>query len=392
MTSQARLLDPPQGFPVLGMIGGGQLSRMTHQATAGLGIGFRVLAQNQDDSAARLVAESVFGDPDDPQVAEAFARECDVVTFDHEQVPPPTLAAMAAAGVVLRPGPQALELAQDKATMRARLLEAGIPVPDWAVITDATQARAFLEAHGGQAVLKTSRGGYDGRGVWICHSDSELEVAMQHPLAPGAQWLIEELVPYEQELAVLVARRPNGETVTYPVVRTLQRDGMCAEVIAPAPNISPELAAEAQQIAQSVADLTGVVGILAVELFQTSEAVLVNELAMRPHNSGHWSMDGAVTSQFENHARAVLDLPLGDPTPRQDWSVMVNVIGRHTQDLYEKLPDVISQDPNLKVHLYGKAVRSGRKLGHVTAYGPDLADVTARARAGAEHLMGAAND
>ncbi|MCH9815352.1 MAG: 5-(carboxyamino)imidazole ribonucleotide synthase [Actinomycetia bacterium] len=392
MKSQARLLAPPEGFPVLGMIGGGQLSRMTHQAAGGLGIGFRVLAQNPDESAARLVAESVFGDPDDPQSATEFASACDVVTFDHEQVPPATLAAMAAAGAVLRPGPQALELAQDKVTMRQRLQEAGVPVPDWAVVTDLGQARAFLKEHGGQAVLKLSRGGYDGRGVWICHNDADLASAMRHPLSPGAQWLIEELVPFEQELAALVARRPNGETVAYPVVRTLQRNGMCAEVIAPAPEISAELAAQAQQIARSVAELSGVVGILAVELFQTPQAVLVNELAMRPHNSGHWSIDGAVTSQFENHVRAVLDLPLGDPAQRQEWSVMVNVIGRSAQDLYESLPDVVAADPDLKIHLYGKAVRSGRKLGHVTAFGSDLAEVADRARAGAEHLMGAADE
>jgi 5-(carboxyamino)imidazole ribonucleotide synthase len=377
---------------VLGMIGGGQLSRMTHQAAAGLGVGFRVLAQNQDDSAARLVGESALGDPDDPQAATDFAVKCDVVTFDHEQVPPSTLAAMVAAGAVLRPGPDALVLAQDKAAMRSRLGETGIPVPSWAVVEDLAEARSFMQRHGGRGVLKLTRGGYDGRGVWICRDEAELERAMANVRPTGAEWLMEELVDFEQELAALVARRANGDVVAYPVVRTVQVNGMCAEVIAPAPNISADLVSQAKDIALKVAELTGVVGILAVELLQTAEGVLVNELAMRPHNSGHWSIDGAVTSQFENHARAVLDLPLGDTHPRQDWAVMVNVVGRGSDDIYRRYEQVLARDPALKIHLYGKSVRSGRKLGHVTAYGADLSDVTTRARAAAEDLMGATND
>src|SRR3712207_3082999 len=205
--------------------------------------------------------------------------------------------------------------------------------------------------------------------------------------------LVEERVDFVRELAALVVRSPSGQVAAYPVVESVQRDGICWEVVAPAPDLDDELALEAQQIAMRVAAELDVTGILAVELFETSDArVLVNELAMRPHNTGHWSMDGAVTGQFENHLRAVLDLPLGSPAARQPWTVMVNILGgshgRLSEELYAGYPHVFARDPRLKVHLYGKAVKPGRKVGHVTAYGDDLDDVRERARHAAAWFRG----
>lgn len=388
MTFSSGLLDPPSGFPVVGMIGGGQLARMTGQSAVSLGIGFRVLAAGSMDSAARAVREVAVGNADDPLVAADFASACDVVTFDHEQVPPDVLDAMVAAGATLRPGPESLVYAQDKIAMRELLTGAELPCPKWRVVEDAEQALEFAQSIGGDLVLKLSRGGYDGRGVWVCSSAAEIAEVMRQELPSGTRWLAEEKIDFAQELAAVVVRSPSGESLAYPVVRTVQTDGMCTEVVSPAPGLAYEHAVAAQDIALRVADLVSVTGVLAVEMFDTEDGVLINELAMRPHNSGHWSIDGAVTSQFENHLRGVLDLPLGDTSARQNWSVMVNVVGGEDTDLYAGTGRALRKDSELKIHLYAKESRSGRKLGHVTACGDELAPLLSRAHRAADEIAG----
>ena len=242
-------------------------------------------------------------------------------------------------------------------------------------------------------VLKTTRGGYDGKGVWVVDDEDGCVDAFAAASAAGVAILAEEKVDFRRELSALVARSPSGQVAAYPVVESVQLDGICFEVTAPAPDLDEELSVAAQRIAMRVADELDVTGILAVELFETRDGrVLVNELAMRPHNTGHWSMDGAVTGQFENHLRAVLDLPLGSPSARAPWTVMVNILGGGhgalSEDLYAGYPHVLARDPGLKVHLYGKTVKPGRKVGHVTAYGDDLDDVRERARHAAAWFRG----
>ncbi|HEX6325870.1 MAG TPA: 5-(carboxyamino)imidazole ribonucleotide synthase [Jiangellaceae bacterium] len=373
-------------WPVVGMIGGGQLARMTQPAAINLGIGFTVLAASAVDSAAKVVGNPMVADEKALDDLRRFAAGCDVVTFDHEQVPPELLHALAESGVTLRPSPQALLYAQDKGAMRAKLTEIGVPCPTHRIVDSPDDVAAFAAERGGwPVVLKTTRGGYDGKGVWQVESPAE----SAEPFKAGVPVLAEERVDFARELAAVVARSPHGQAVAYPVVESVQQDGMCIEVIAPAPALPADRAIEAQRIALSTAAALDVVGILAVELFETTDGrVLVNELAMRPHNSGHWTIDGAVTSQFENHLRAVLDLPLGSPAARADYAVMVNVLGGDLPDVYPAYRHVMARDPWLKVHWYGKQFRPGRKLGHVTVYGDDLDDLRARAWHAADYLKG----
>ena len=374
----------------VGMIGGGQLARMSAAPAAALGIGFRVLAQTADDPAAQVVRDIALGEHDDLDAVLRFADGCDVITFDHEHVPQPILERLVADGHAVRPGPIALAHAQDKATMRAALTRLGHPCPPWMVVDSADDVADFAGMHGWPVILKTSRGGYDGRGVWRVESAIEAAQVLAHPLAPGAVWLAEQAVPFVRELSAQVARSPHGQAVAYPVVQTTQTDGICAEVIAPAPALDERVALHAQQIALGIARDLDVVGMLAVELFDIGDDVLINELAMRPHNSGHWSIEGAVTSQFENHLRAVCDFPLGDPRPRAPFAVMVNVIG--ADDAVGELPSayrhVLARDPGLHVHAYGKAMRAGRKVGHVTVLGSDADALLARGQHAADYLSG----
>lgn len=362
----------------LGIVGGGQLARMMIAPAVELGVDVRVLAEEPGMAAA--LAATATGDYRDLETVRAFARGVDVLTFDHEHVPQEVLRALVADGVRVHPGPDALQFAQDKLLMRARLAELGMPQPEWARVTDAAGLQSFLDEHGGRAVVKTPRGGYDGKGVRVVASPDEVADWFD-----GGALLAEELVDFTRELAQQAARRPSGQLVAYPVVETVQRDGVCAEVIAPAPHGSARLTEVAASIGTAIAEGLGVTGMLAVELFQTTDdRLLVNELAMRPHNSGHWGQDGAVTGQFEQHVRAVLDLPLGDPAPRQPWSVMVNILGGPADDTLEsRFPAVLEAHPAVKVHTYGKAPRPGRKVGHVNAVGDDLDAVVYEARAAA---------
>ncbi|MER6615305.1 5-(carboxyamino)imidazole ribonucleotide synthase [Streptomyces xantholiticus] len=373
-------------FPVVGMVGGGQLARMTHEAGIPLGLKFKLLSDTPQDSAAQVVSDVVVGDYRDLDTLLEFARGCDVITFDHEHVPYEHLRALEAQGINVRPGPDALVHAQNKGVMRAKLMEIGVPCPRHRIVADPADAAAFAEEVGGfPVILKTVQGGYDGKGVWFVRSEEDAAA----PFKAGVQVLAEEKVDFRRELAANIVRSPHGQAVAYPVVESQQVDGVCDTVIAPAPDLDPDLAGQAQELALRIAKELGVVGHLAVELFETTDGrILVNELAMRPHNSGHWTQDGAVTSQFANHVRAVLDLPLGDPRPRAQWTVMCNVLGGDYPDMYAAYLHCMARDPQLKIHMYGKDVKPGRKVGHVNTYGDDLADALERARHAAGYLRG----
>jgi 5-(carboxyamino)imidazole ribonucleotide synthase len=368
--------------PVVGMVGAGQLARMTTAAAVGLGIDFRVLAAAADESAAQVCAGTVLGDYRSADDLLKFAAGCDVVTFDHEHVPPDLIGAMEQAGTAVRPGRAALRYAQDKLAMREKLAALGVPVPRFAPVADLAQVTAFAGQTGWPVVLKAVSGGYDGRGVWVCSTPAEAAAVLDH----GVALLAEEHVRFERELAILVARSPSKQGAAYPVVQTVQVDGICHEVIAPAPGLDAETAIDAEALGLRLAAELDVIGLLAVELFQTRRGLLVNEVAMRPHNSGHWTIEGAGTSQFEQHLRAVLNLPLGATRPVAPCVVMVNILGGTDPDLRDKLIHVWAADPAVKIHLYGKQVRPGRKVGHVTALGTDYDEVAERARHAARYL------
>lgn len=377
------MLEGRATLPRVGMVGGGQLSRMTHQAGIALGVSLQVLADATHDSAAQVAHGVTVGDHRRLADLRQFARSVDVVTFDHEHVPGEHLRALAAEGFRLAPGPEALAHAQDKLLMRRRLAALGLPQPAFAEVTGGDDVARFAETHGWPVVAKAIRGGYDGKGVWVLDGPA----AVAELLATGTRVYVERLVPLRRELAAQVARSPHGQAVAYPVVETVQVDGVCREVLAPAPGLADDDAVAAQRLALRVAGELGVVGMLAVELFDAGdEGLLVNELAMRPHNSGHWTIEGARTSQFEQHLRAVLDLPLGSPRPTAPYAVMANVLGGDDDRVPDRFLHVMAHDPEVKVHLYGKQVRPGRKVGHVTALGDDLDTVRARARHAAEYL------
>ncbi len=381
-------ISPPadaQGRPpVVGMVGAGQLARMTAQAAISLGIGFRVLADSAADSAAQVCPGTVVGDFRSAADLLGFAADCDVVTFDHEHVPGQHLTELERLTAV-RPGGAALRFAQDKLAMRERLgslsvlADLGVRCPRYRAVSSLADA---LDQLGWPVVLKATSGGYDGKGVWICDSKEAVAEVLSH----GIAMLAEEYIPFDRELAVLVARSPQGQGASYPVVQTVQRDGICREVIAPAPGLDPGLAIRAQRLGLAIAAELGVTGLLAIEMFEVGGGLVINELAMRPHNCGHWTIDGAATSQFEQHLRAVLDLPLGAVATTAGSSVMVNVLGGDDPDLYSRFVHVMAADPGVRVHLYGKRVRPGRKVGHVTVTGSDVGDLRDRARRAASYL------
>ncbi|HEX6937334.1 MAG TPA: 5-(carboxyamino)imidazole ribonucleotide synthase [Actinomycetes bacterium] len=375
------------GFPVVGVVGGGQLARMMAQPAIGLGITLRVLVRDAADSAAQVIPQTEVGAEDDLEALRRFAKGCDVLTFDHEHVPTAHLHALEADGVVVRPGPEALVHAQDKLVMRRRLTEIGVPCPRWTEVSSAEDLADFGREVGWPVVLKTPRGGYDGKGVLLV---DDVDAAADW-LAHGEPLLAEQRVEFTRELAVLVARSPHGQAAVWPVVETVQVDGICREVIAPAP-IAEDHALAAQQDALLVSAGLGVIGVMAVEMFDTPDGVLVNELAMRPHNSGHWTIEGSRTSQFEQHLRAVLDLPLGDTRMTAPDVVMVNVLGGDIEDMYSGYLHCLAHDPGLRIHMYGKQVRPGRKVGHVTTLGDDPVEVRERARHAAAFLRGDSDD
>ncbi len=385
-------MDSRTGLPVVGMVGGGQLARMTHQAAIALGQSLRVLAVNADDGAALVAADTVIGHHTDPDALRRFAKDCDVITFDHEHVPGALIAALVAEGVTVRPGAEALIHAQNKRVMRERLADLGVPVPAWRSVRSVADVVEFASARGGGPVVaKAAVGGYDGRGVWMLDRPDDAA----HLLDGAVDLIVEQRVPLRRELAAVVSRSPWGQVAAYPVVETVQRDGICVEVLAPAPGLSDDAATAAQQLAIRIATELDVVGILAVELFECDdEDLVVNELAMRPHNSGHWTIEGARTSQFEQHLRAVLDYPLGETSMTAPVVVMANVLGGEpsAMGIDERLHHLFAADPGARVHLYGKQVRPGRKIGHVTVLGDDLDSVRERAARAATWLREGSGD
>ncbi len=381
-------MDTRTGLPVVGMVGGGQLARMTHQAAISLGLSLRVLAAGEADSAGLVASDVVRGHHTDLEALRSFARDVDVVTFDHEHVPGEHLRTLESEGVALRPGPSALAFAQNKLLMRERIAALGLPGPAFAEVTGVEDVRKFGESHSWPVVLKAASGGYDGRGVWLVDSPDEANSLVPELLDAGTPLLVEQKVEMRRELSALVARSPFGQGSAWPVVETVQQDGINTEVLAPAPGLTEERTHQAQELALRIAEELGVVGVLAVELFETGTGLLVNELAMRPHNSGHWTMDGSRTSQFEQHVRAVLDYPLG-VTELLSPTVMANVLGApETPETSpdERLHHLFARFPDVRVHLYGKGERPGRKLGHVNVLGPVTDDTRRRARLAAHWL------
>lgn len=375
--------------------GGGQLARMMQQAAISLGIDVRLLAEGPDVSAAQVVPLTTVGDYRDLATLQSLVAGADALTFDHEHVPTGHLAVLAKQ-VAVRPGGDALVYAQDKAAMREKMAELGIACPAYAVCDTPAELRAFGERQGWPIIAKTSRGGYDGKGVWKLDGPDEVAIPFdglaERSAGERVRIVAEEFVDFTRELSAIVVRSPSGQVVAYPVSETLQEDGICVETVTPAPELGEAEALRLQEMAITVAGELQVVGVLAVELMQARDGrIVVNELAMRPHNTGHWTMDGARTSQFENHVRAVLDLPLGSPELTDGVVVMRNVLGGGEEDLTGALVHVFARDRAVRVHLYGKEVKAGRKVGHVTCAGTDLDDVRRRARHAAGYLMGDPN-
>lgn len=374
-------------MPHVGVVGAGQLARMMWQAAVSLDLPLSVLAASAADAAVRAGAPAFFGAPDSLEALEALAKATDVLTFDHEVIPPAHLAALVERGVRLHPPPRANELAQDKAHQRSSLGALGVPVPAHRRVCDSRDLEAFGEARGWPVVAKSTRGGYDGRGVWVLDGPARAREVVAEAARRGVELLVEEHVALDRELAVLVARRPGGQSTAYPVAETVQVDGMLRELVAPA-RVDPAVAVRAAELAQRVAEAIGAVGILAVELFQVGPSLIVNELALRPHNSGHWSIEGCVTSQFENHLRAVVDWPLGATDPVAPAAATANLVGScEGADPRARLREAL-EVPGAHVHLYGKEPRPGRKLGHVTVLADHADEALSSARRAAAILNG----
>lgn len=366
--------------PVVGVIGGGQLARMMAPPATNLGITLRVLVESETGAAAQVIPTTRVGTPSDVRACQWAARGAQVLTFEHEHVSAEVLSDLADQGVALHPTPQALRHAQDKAVMRRAMERLGMPNPRWRQVGSMGEIAEFAREIDAAVVVKTARGGYDGKGVgfWDPHDraprgDSEAHLAKFADWFSSGEVLVEEKIDFAYELAVLVARSPSGEVRTWPVTQTIQAHGVCAQAIAPAP-ISPQVAQRARQIGTQVAAGLGVTGVLAVEMFvDRDDQLVINELAMRPHNSGHWTIDGAVTSQFENHLRAVLDLPLGDTEARAPACVMVNLLHCALPDPRLNYRQALAAYPQAKIHIYGKDPRPERKIGHVTVCADSVA-------------------
>ncbi len=350
-------------FPTVGIIGAGQLARMTVAPAEALGVNLLLFAEGLADSAAQI-APHVVGDYRDLEALKDFAKKCDFVTFEHELVPLAVVKGLETAGVKVFPTSDSFQYSQNKALMRERLSD--YPAPKWKVINDGDDLLDF------PFIAKSISGGYDGRGVWKIKNHDELdEVLNEIP-----QLLIEELIEFDFEIAVMVARSAHGQAVTWAPTQTIQMGGICTSTISPAPKLSSELAEKAQHLALSIANDLSLIGVMAVEMFVKGDELFINELAMRPHNSGHWTIEGAKTSQFEQHLRAILDLPLGDPAMVAPYAVMGNILGGDKTDMYRPYLHLMARNPNLKFHQYKKEIRKGRKVGHVTVVGENLLELT----------------
>jgi len=350
-------------FPTVGIIGAGQLARMTVAPAEALGVNLLLFAESSDDSAAQI-AEHVVGDYRDLDALKEFAKRCDFLTFEHELVPLAVIKGLEAAGVKVFPASDSFQYSQNKALMRQRLSQ--YPAPKWKVINNGDDLLEF------PFIAKSISGGYDGRGVWKIKNHDDLDEILNEV----TQLLIEELVEFDFEIAVMVARSPHGQAVTWAPTETIQTEGICTSTISPAPKLSQEMAEKAQHLALSIASDLSLIGVMAVEMFVKGDELFINELAMRPHNSGHWTIEGAKTSQFEQHLRAILDLPLGDPAMVAPYAVMGNILGADKTDMYRPYLHLMARNPNLKFHQYKKEIRKGRKVGHVTVVGENLLELT----------------
>jgi len=350
-------------FPTVGIIGAGQLARMTVAPAEALGVNLLLFAESAEDSAAQI-SEHVIGDYRDLDALKKFAKRCDFVTFEHELVPLAVIKGLEAAGVKVFPTSESFQYSQNKALMRERLSQ--YPAPKWKVINDGDDLLDF------PFIAKSISGGYDGRGVWKIKNHDDLDEIVNEV----TQLLIEELVEFDFEIAVMVARSAHGQAVTWAPTQTVQSDGICTSTISPAPSLSQEMAEKAQHLALSIASDLSLIGVMAVEMFVKGDELFINELAMRPHNSGHWTIEGAKTSQFEQHLRAILDLPLGDPAIVAPFVVMGNILGGDKTDMYRPYLHLMARNPNLKFHQYKKEIRKGRKIGHVTVTGENLVELT----------------
>ena len=364
-----------KAFPTVGVIGAGQLARMSIAPATALGVNLLLLAADSNDSAAQIT-QHVVGDYTDLQTVREFAAQCDVVTFEHELIPLSIVKALEADGVVVRPSSASFLYSQDKAAMRQKLQ--AFPSPQFQIVTAVNQVKEF------PVIAKAITGGYDGRGVWKVNSEQELgDLLHQMP-----KLLVEELIEFDYEIAVMVARSPHGQATTWAPTQTVQKDGICVMTISPAPQLSAALSEKAQKLALDIAAEVGVVGVMAVEMFVKGENLFINELAMRPHNSGHWTIEGSLTSQFEQHLRAVLDLPLGDPSMTAPIAVMGNVLGGSKTDMYRPFLHLMARTPALNFHHYKKDVRPGRKIGHVTLLGKDLVELTNEVKHAVDYMSG----
>jgi 5-(carboxyamino)imidazole ribonucleotide synthase len=364
-----------KAFPTVGIIGAGQLARMSIAPATALGINLVLLASNENDSGAQI-AEHVVGDYRDLQTVRDFAARCDVITFEHELIPLSVIKALEADGAVVRPSATAFEYSQDKVAMREKL--SAFQAPNFQVVSKVEQVTEY------PVIAKAISGGYDGRGVWKINSEIELNNLLQQI----PKLLIEELIDFDFEIAVMVARSPHGQATTWAPTQTIQKDGICVMTVSPAPHLSSSLQEKAQKLALDIAAEVGVVGVMAVEMFVKGDNLFVNELAMRPHNSGHWTIEGSRTSQFEQHLRAVLDLPLGDPAMTAPIAVMGNILGASKTDMYRPYLHLMARNPALKVHQYKKDVRPGRKIGHVTLLGKDLVELTQEVEHAVDYMSG----
>lgn len=365
----------PSPFPVVGVIGAGQLARMMIAPATALGVDLLLFAQSPNDSGAQIT-KHVVGDYRDLDVVREFAKGCTVLTFEHELIPISVIRSLEAEGIVMRPSSAAFIFSQDKGAMRERLRN--FPAPQWQIATEASEVKNF------PVIAKAISGGYDGRGVWKVNSSAELSELFK----TNGRLLIEEFLKFDREIAVLVARSPHGQASAWAPTETIQRDGMCISTVTPVSGISENLAIKAQKLALEIAEEVGVVGVMAVEMFVQGDELLVNELAMRPHNSGHWTIEGSGTSQFEQHLRAILDLPLGDPAMTSSYAVMGNILGGSKSDMYRPYLHLMARSPALKVHQYRKEVRQNRKIGHVTAVGEDLLQLQESVQHALDYMSG----
>lgn len=348
---------------------------MSAAPAAALGIDLVLLAQSATDSGAQVAAFEV-GDYRDLVQVREFAKKCDLLTFEHELIPISVIRALENEGVKFYPTSESFIYSQDKAAMREKL--ANYLAPKWQVVTRVNEVLEY------PVIAKSISGGYDGRGVWKVNSESELAVI----LLENPKLLVEELIDFDFEISVMVARSPHGQAATWAPTQTVQSDGICTMAIAPAPDLSEALGQQAQQIALSIAAEIKLVGVMAVEMFVKGDQLFMNELAMRPHNSGHWTIDGSVTSQFEQHLRAILDLPLGDTSMTAKYAVMGNVLGGDKQDMYRPYLHLLARTPKLKVHQYRKEVKPGRKIGHVTLLGENLVELTTEVQHAIDYMGG----